>query len=234
MKKIEVQIPDFLKGKLIKDLQDDEVICEHCNGTGLGINDNRYGIQGEYSRTPFPYTHQSIGFCRHCYNGIQHKCIHCGKILDRSSRKCDCDGYKKEQQEEEEIKLNEAIKNAKKIKFADYEGYLVIDERVMDKEDFEDCLYCKIQSGDEYPIFMFGTERTHVMAINFSEIISDSCEDGYEDMSDTLDYQGVEEIQTLIDQWIEKQGDRNYCYYENNKIIVLLDDLIAELKEDTE
>lgn len=231
MKKIEVQIPEFLKGKLIKDLQNDEIICIHCGGTGLRIEDNRYGIQGEYSRTPFPYLHQSISFCQHCYNGIQHICPHCGKVLERGSSKCDCEGYKKEQWDKERIKYNESIARAEKIKFADYEGLFLNDERVIDKDEFADNLYYKIKDGEDYPTYVLGTEKVSVMNIDFNDVLSSACEDGYEDMTDNLDYEGVEEIQTLIDKWIEKQGDSNYCYYETNKVIVLLDDLITEIKE---
>lgn len=231
MKKVEIQIPNFLKGKLIKDLQDDEIICEHCNGTGLSIEDNRYGIQGEYSRNPFPYTHQSISFCQHCYNGVQHKCIYCGKILERNSCKCDCKGYKKEQSDKEVAKYNDSIKNAQRIKFDDYEGLFLDDEKAIDKEEFEDNLYYKIKDGEDYSIYVLGTEKAPIMGIDFYDIISSACEDGYEDMSDNLDYEGAEEIQILIDKWIEKQGNSNYCYYETNKVVVLLDDLIAEIKE---
>jgi hypothetical protein len=232
MKKVEIQIPEFLKGKLVKDLQDDEVVCEHCKGTGLRIEDNNYGIQGERSRNPFPYTHQSISFCQYCYNGIQHKCSFCGKVLERGSYECNCEGYKKEQLNKEIIKYNESIAKAEKIKFADYEGLFLDDERAIDKETFADNLYYKIRSGEDYPNVVFGTEKEPVMSIDFNDIISSACEDdGYEDMSECLDYDGVEEIQTLIDKWVDKQGDSNYCYYETGKIAVLLDDLIAEIKE---
>ena len=234
MKKIEVQIPKFLEGALIKDLQDDEVICEHCNGTGLRIEDNVYGIQGEYSRNPFPYKHQSISFCQYCYNGIQHKCPYCGKILERGSSKCDCEGYKKEQLEKEKIKEVELFKKAKKIKFIDYQGLFLNNERVIDKDEFADNLYDKIKDGEDCLTYVFGTVKEPVMNIDFNEIINNACEDGYEEMDSYLDYEGVKEIQELIDKWIIKQGDSNYCYWENTRVVVLLDDLTADIKEQIE
>lgn len=46
---------------LKKDLQDDEVVCENCHGTGLDIADNVYGIRGDTTHigVHFPYK-QSI------------------------------------------------------------------------------------------------------------------------------------------------------------------------------
>ena len=41
--------------KLKKDLQEDEVICPKCGGTGLQVDDNPFGLKGENSRVMFPY-----------------------------------------------------------------------------------------------------------------------------------------------------------------------------------
>jgi hypothetical protein len=79
--------------ELKKDLQEDEVICEHCHGTGLEIADNVYGITGDtiHVGLRFPYKHQSLRFCKHCYEGILKKCPKCGSLRGREYGKgCPC------------------------------------------------------------------------------------------------------------------------------------------------
>ena len=73
--------------KLQKDLQENEIICTHCGGTGLQVDNNPFGLRKEgeqpnYGKL-FPYKKQTIVGCRHCYNGVQSKCLHCGEILGR-------------------------------------------------------------------------------------------------------------------------------------------------------
>ena len=55
--------------KLQKDLQEHEIICSHCGGTGLQVDDNPFGIKDKNSKIHFPYKQQTIKGCNHCYNG---------------------------------------------------------------------------------------------------------------------------------------------------------------------
>lgn len=91
-------------------------------------------------------------------------------------------------------------------------------------------MYDKIKEGEDYPTYIYGTDKQAVMSIDINDVISNACEEGYEEMTENLDYTGVDEIQILIDQWIEKQGDSNYCYYENDEVI-LLDELIKDIQK---
>lgn len=60
---------------LIKDLAEHERICPVCNGLGMRIEDNIYGIKGDTSEVGrkylFSYKHQALSFCQSCYNGVQ-------------------------------------------------------------------------------------------------------------------------------------------------------------------
>lgn len=69
---------------LIKDLTEHERICPVCNGLGMRIEDNIYGIKGDSSEAGrkyyFPYKHQALSFCQSCFNGVQRLCPYCGQL----------------------------------------------------------------------------------------------------------------------------------------------------------
>lgn len=70
---------------LKKDLHGDEEICEVCHGTGLVIRVNPYGLSDDPDKSRmFPYSHQTLTFCPHCFNGIIHRCNLCGGIIKGS------------------------------------------------------------------------------------------------------------------------------------------------------
>ena len=108
------------------------------------------------------------------------------------------------------------------------------DERIVDKDDFAEELYEKIKNGEDYPEYIYGTEKRVVMNIDFEDIVTDACEDGYEEMSKFLDWEGTTEIQNLIDAWVAKQGNNNYIYPQTSNTVILLDELAEEIKKGIE
>lgn len=198
-------------------LKDNHKWCDKCNGLGF----SRKGIY--------------IEFCTTCRgNGQIGLCTEgCGREQQHGYTVCDiCRAKKDFTSKSEAEKL--AFEKATKIKFADYDGKFLDDERAIDADEFADNFYYRMKDGEDYPTYVYGTVKRPIMGINFTDVINDACEDGYEEMTEYLNYEGVSEIQKAIDQWIEKQGDNNYCYDETNKIVVLLDDLIEEIKEQIE
>jgi len=225
--RVEIQIPEFLKGKLIKDLQENEVICEHCNGTGLAIDDNRYGIQGEYSRTLFPYSHQSIGFCKHCYNGVNRKCSYCGKILNRGSYKCDCAGYLKEQYKKEEEKEQEVFQKAEKMTYEEYTNkypnYMIYDpfgdKYYMDLDDLEEDYY-SYSAEDTLPKYVYGTTKQSIR-LDVNNILEYECDNLHEDAYDNLD--GIKELREAIEKFNEVNKTNTATFWMNYKIAIILE-----------
>lgn len=130
----------------------------------------------------------------------------------------------------EEKRKKKNYDKATKINFDDYQGKFLINETVYDKDEIEDIIWDSVLENEEPVKYLYGTYKEPVMSINFEDVIRDACEEGYEDMTDYLDYDGVEEMQILIDKWIKKQGENNYCYWEDNKTVVLLDNLIDKVK----
>lgn len=78
-------IEKLVNVNLKKDLYDNEEICQFCHGTGLVVRDNPYGLADDPDKKAgvFPYNHQVLTFCPHCYNGIVHRCKLCGEIMPR-------------------------------------------------------------------------------------------------------------------------------------------------------
>ena len=144
--------------KLKKDLQEHEVICSHCRGTGLQVDDNPFGIKEENSKIHFPYKQQTIVGCRHCYNGVQSKCLYCDKILDRGTSRCDCKQSNLERIQEQyekdvdtwnkakKISYEQAIKDNIMIYIDNYDKYLMVEELeewIEDKESEADQSICR-------------------------------------------------------------------------------------------
>lgn len=204
----------------IKKIPDNATICEECGG--IGWHNKVEGF---------------ISLCNKC-NGkgyIETRICECGKeLLYRGDIKCnDCN--KKEIKIKQHEKEMLAYDKANKIKFKDYEGKFWINswDYVKDKDDLEEWLYDLIYDGEDYPTWIWGTKKVKCLNFDICEEINNACEnsDGYEDMFDYLDTKSLKPIQEQIDKWIEKQGSSVYSYHEDYKTVVILDDLIKDIKK---
>ena len=122
---------------LIKDLTEHERICPVCNGLGMRIENNIYGIKGDDSeagrREHFPYKHQALSFCQSCFNGVQRLCPYCGQpYKSQAYIHCDCEGQKKADEEKKLKEWKEIISKA----------------TVVEEKDVDTMLYC--EEYDEY------------------------------------------------------------------------------------
>jgi len=204
--------------KLQKDLQEHEIICSHCGGTGLQVDDNPFGIKGENSKVHFPYKQQTIVGCRHCYNGVQSKCLHCGKILIRGTSRCDCEEAKKERIQEQCDKDLEIWNKAKKISFEEasekYEMFYIHEyDKYINVEDFEDWLYDSGYEEDEVKsLKVYGTQAID-LSMDASNIIEDACSNLHEDSMDNISDKDQKELQKLLDNWCENNKAGTTTYY---------------------
>lgn len=188
---IEDAFGELIGKKLIKDLHDNEEICPVCHGTGLRIEDNPYGLSDDPDKRAgqFPYKHQSIRFCPNCYNGVVRFCPDCGKQIPRCRTLCDCDAVVQRRQQEENRKEKERLEKAEKHEpdalgslftmaqsdfYPHNEGYFSCWEDFFDSWN-EDC-----EEFTEKPLYVWGTEEVE-MSFDASSIVSDACEDMYED-----------------------------------------------------
>ena len=192
---------------LEKDLQDSEVICTHCHGTGLAICDNMYGIKGDTTHIGirFPFKHQAMTFCAHCYNGVLKKCPFCGKAIGRSDRECKCEGAAEERQKIQFKKDNEKWEKAAKISETEawnkYRCLYIanIDEYVFDPQEIEDRIEEYELNKSELRIY---ATKEYRLSADASNVVKSACEELHEDAYDNCD---IDSLQKLLDEWCEKQ-----------------------------
>ena len=224
------QIDILFNLKLQKDLQEHEVICSHCGGTGLQVDDNPFGLKEEKRKIHFPYKQQTIVGCRHCYNGVQSKCLHCEEILSRGTSQCSCEQYNQERLNERHNKDLETWNKAKKISYEqatndfimiyidNYDAYIMT-------EDLEEWLVDKESDNEELisrrSLRIYGTQSIE-LSIDASSIIEDACSDLHEDAMDNISDSDQKELQVLLDKWCEENKQGTTSYYADFSVGIIL------------
>lgn len=208
---------------LIKDLKENERICPTCNGLGMRIEDNIYGIKGNSSEAGrkyhFPYKHQALSFCQNCFNGVQRLCPYCGQpYKNQAYLHCDCEEQKKVDEEERIKKWNEKVSKAVLVDEKDVDTMLYCEE--FDKyydtvDDFVDDYVCNHkEDGNERPVRLWVTS-VETISIDAYDIVRDACEDLHEDAMDNISSEDFTRLQNFLDEWCKDQaGTTTYypCY----------------------
>jgi len=199
--------------ELKKDLMENEVICEHCNGTGLEIRDNIYGIKGDTTNigVHFPYKHQSISFCRYCYNGVQEKCSNCGSLRGKMDRECSCGYSERKRHEEWRRKEDERWNRVAKIPIYEaWEKYAclyvnTVDRFVFSQEELDN-LIIEYELDDSL-LRIYATEEKCIN-LDAQNIIDNACDELHEDAIENCD---IISLQGILDEWCKKQtGTKSY------------------------
>ena len=198
---------------LIKDLAEHERICPVCNGLGMRIENNIYGIKGDDSeagrREHFPYKHQALSFCQSCFNGVQRLCHYCGQpYKNQAYMHCDCEGQKKVDEEERIKKWNEKVSKAVPVKEKD-KYYDTVDDF------FDD--YAADHMDDDRPerLWVCSVEKIFIDADN---VVESACEGLHEDAYEQCDIGG---LQNLLDSGCGAQTG-TITYYPCYKQYVLI------------
>lgn len=219
-------IQNLVNANLRKDLHDNEEVCPHCHGTGLVISDNPYGLSDDPDKTigVFPYEHQAISFCPHCFNGIVYRCEHCGQIIKKGYQRHDCNKQREidfaeldkkcsEQLDKAEIAPPEVLEQSYFFYSDDYgndDGYF------SDWDEFFDYWHENGETiGDERPEFVWATYPVE-MHIDARDIVSNATEELYEDAYDDVDSKQLKELQDFLDKWCKDCGVRT-TYYASSK-----------------
>ena len=211
---------------LIKNLTEHERICPVCNGLGMRIEDNIYGIKGDTSEAGrkyrFPYKHQALSFCQSCYNGVQSLCPYCGQpYKNQAYLHCDCEGQKKADEKKRINEWNEKVANAVEINEKDVNTMLYceeFDEYYDTVDDFFDDYYCNYADKDNIPerLWVTSVEKIYIDAAN---VIEDACTNLHEDAYEQCDEASLQE---LLDDWCRKQTVTT-TYYPCYKQYVVID-----------
>lgn len=216
---------------LVKDLTEHERICPVCNGLGMRIEDNIYGIKGDTSEVGrkyhFPYKHQALSFCQSCFNGVQRLCPYCGQpYKNQSYMHCDCEGQKKADEEERKKKWNEKVTNAVAIDEENVDTILYceeLDEYYDTVDDFFDDYACNYDDETTYdkPERLWVTSMEKI-DIDVYSILENACEDLHEDAMDNISEKDIVELEEFLDNWCSKQIG-TITYYPCYKQYVVID-----------
>ena len=216
---------------LIKDLAEHERICPVCNGLGMRIEDNIYGIKGDTSEVGrkylFPYKHQALSFCQSCYNGVQQLCPYCGQpYKNQAYMHCDCEGQKKADEEERLKKWNEKVTKAVSIDEKDVNTMLYceeFDEYYDTVDDFFEDYAANYEDEEVYnkPERLWVTSVEKI-SIDAYSIIENACEGLHEDAMENIDEKDIAELEEFLDNWCKKQTGTT-TYYPCYKQYVVID-----------
>ena len=218
----------YIDVKLQKDLHDNEDICPTCGGLGLMIANNPYGLSNDPDKTfsnLFPYKHQSLTFCKDCFNGVVKRCKLCGGIIPKGRTKCNCEKQEALDKIVEQKKKKEEFDNApiapreieENCKCFFSESCPINDGYFFEWEDFFEAWheYCSDISEEDRPEYVWITDVVN-MSIDAVDIIENATEDLYEDATDNISKEKVKELQDLLDEWCRTCGVGE-TYYESHK-----------------
>lgn len=213
------------KFELIKHLSENEIICPECKGLGMEIDDNTFYI----SSLDFPYKKQTVSYCKHCVNGVQEKCPHCGELM-RRSRKCNCQGAQEEQNQK---KLENAIQTwnkAKKIKYEDVEFEMLYVENANFFITHTALLrYLCLENIKNPRVYRTMTTKLELDADN---VVESSADELYDEAYENIPKELIEELQEALDAWCEKVEDNTTTWFPDMTVAVIIPENSLKETED--
>ena len=235
MKKVIVDTEGFLPDFIEKDLTDNQKICPDCKGLGLKVRNFPYGNDEGKVKHPnkmFPWNNKYIGFCDHCYFGVQELCPYCHEIYkNKGIHQCDCEGYRAAEHQKEQKKVKDWYEKATKLTLQEAKDkeigmlfnyfndkYYVIDDvlELLDEEK-ADAEF----DGEDFimPKWLFGTSMKKI-SVDSRWVLENATDDLHEDASENL--ANIDELEKFLEAWCEKQSGTD-TYYPDYKIVVLLE-----------
>lgn len=235
----------YLPVYLQKDLRDNEDICEVCGGTGVIKNDYIFYCEapGGIEKTPAimkKYNNEHLTLCPNCYFGVIKKCKYCGKILNKMSIRCNCEGYQEKEKLEYDKKYNELLTKAKEVfpneycneevlysgglydDIGEFGGYYFdIEDFIGEYKELYKGRYSSLLSFDEFfeekvPKVLWICEK-HELSIDAYSIVEQACEELYEDAIEQI--QDIHELQSFLNEWTKKQTGTTTYYPAYKKYI---------------
>ena len=160
---------------------------------------------------------------------VQSKCLHCDKILDKSTStsKCSCEKYNQERLKERQDKDLETWNKAKKISYEEAcENYtmLYIDshDKYINIEDFEEWIHDEGYEEDEIKSLRVYVTNSTDLSMDASDIIENACSDLHEDAMDNISDEDKNKLQLLLDTWCEDNMQGTTTYYADFSVRIML------------
>lgn len=213
---------------LAHDFAPDEKLCGSCWGLALVKGEGRYGMRNIESKEPFPFKHEWLMACPHCYMGKQKFCTidDCGKTIPRNRTACDCEGARiiaaAKQAEKEEARR----KTLPRVALADYDGEMLwcehADEFIM-TDEVEDHL-------EEHPeeIFYACTPAPAACRPSAEDIIERIKEQAFDEAGPENDDRDLvsfgedaeEKLQAALGIWFDNCAEVRDLWWKNDNLIV--------------
>lgn len=222
-------LSEVLKNGIEKDLQENQILCSVCNGTGLAITNIPYGLSNDPNKTTghFPYKNQYISSCNNCYSGVVDLCNYCENPLDRRNTRCGCvglvDAKNKERLQKQQLEWDKAIKIsadneiAKNMGMYYSEKYPYNEGYFSEIEDFIE-YWNDVHEPDEItPKYLWGTSEEK-LNIDAYDIVGSACEDLYEDAIDYIGSEEIDNLQNTLNDWCSRQDI--IAYFQDTKYAI--------------
>lgn len=174
-----MEIQTNLPATIVRDLKDGEVLCPKCEGRGFRITDNH------------------LRFCGWCYDGILRPCQYCGTPSHYTSDHC-CDA-------EKEAMVKKGWEEWQNSKNTLYLPDLPVDTVVFD--DFRDKFFFDLAElaeaikDDDKPWRLWACTPKE-FTLEADRIIDDACYGLHEEAREQIGQGGVDELQTLLNEWV--------------------------------
>jgi hypothetical protein len=220
-------LAEVLKNGLKKDLQEHQILCTTCKGTGLAITNNVYGLSDDPDKSKhFPYVNQYIVSCQHCYSGVINLCEYCDAELPRFTTKCDCEKatsvlrslqlVKEKEHWDKAIKIEHDSEIAFGMEMYYSEVYPSNDGYFFEWEEFIDRWNDEHEFDEEKPQYVWGTKSIN-LTLDADSILENACEDLHDEAWNRIE--DKKELQEFLSMWSKKQKGTT-TYYSDNKYAI--------------
>lgn len=207
---------------LVKDLQDDEIICRVCAGLGASRWASSYGLQGaDPALGSFPYTQETVGPCNACFNGVQRLCPHCNQPHSKVSYRCSCRGVVNERGLKQTAKEDARRSTLPRIALSDYTL-----DAVYDPDASEYVYEANFADLEPDATYFACTATSDWLRIHASSVIERMEEAAHEDFLQGSDMYTLKEgaeaaLQEVLDKWVGEWVDLHQAYFPDEGLIVV-------------
>lgn len=219
--------------KIVHDLADDETICPTCKGVGIHKSESPYGLSEEPRKwdDPFPYKHQWLTPCHHCYMGKIRVCLLCKGFLERARTICECKEARAIRDAEAASKEEERRARLPRIDLEDYNLDMVWSDSA-DRYITTDALGDHLEEYPDDTIFACTEAQAQIApaADDVIESILTMASEEIEDGEDHVEFKEghKEALDALLDTWFKEYVKPREVFWQDNGLIIEVPSALRE------
>lgn len=223
MTQVRREVVNVMGFTLIKDLHENERICQTCQGLGLVVRDLPCAC-GE-QRTDgafFPHLKQYVTFCPDCYVGVQTLCPYCKEPKPKYTGQCNCEGARAERQAQWEAKQQDRVRKAQHITLQEAvaAGVEMFYSDGLDRFLSLDDLYDLDEEEQKRLGTLWATTPTRIK-FDAESLIEKACQDLHEEAYEHISPEAIAELQKLLDDWAERHGSGTLTYLVDYSRVII-------------